>query len=153
MPLTIDKASDDVAFIFIDLVTNNLKNPEDKDANETAAKAKFDKMIVKITKRDFTILNLKKLCKAIETKIVGYAEMTRDIPGAYKTLSSAKPLIPKSELDAIRKKLARDACDYFDDFAQDTLLNFGRPSSSSSSREKRSRKVKTVGGNKSQKRR
>ena len=153
MPLTINGASDDVAFMFIDLVTDNLKKPEDKHANETAAKAKFDKMIVKITRRDFTPANLKKLCKAIETKIVGYAEMTRDIPGAYKTLSSAKPLIPKSELDVIRKKLARDACDYFDDFAQDTLLNFGRPSSSSSSREKRSRKVKTVGGNKSQKRR
>ncbi len=152
MPLTIDKASDDVAFMFIDLVTDNLKTPEDKHANETAAKAKFDKMIVKITKRDFTILNLKKLCKAIETKIVGYAEMTRDIPGAYNR-TSAKPLIPKTELDAIRKKLARDACDYFDDFAQDTLLNFGRSSSSSSSREKKSRKVKRVGGNKSKKQR
>ena len=153
MPLTINGASDDVAFMFIDLVTDNLKKPEDKHANETAAKAKFDKMIVKITRRDFTPANLKKLCKTIETKIVGYAEMTRDIPGAYKHPSSAKPLMPKSVLDPIRKKLARDACDYFDDFAQDTLLNFGRSSSSSSSREKKSRRVKRVGGNKSQKRR
>jgi hypothetical protein len=153
MPLTIDKASDDVAFMFIDLVTDNLKKPEDKHANETAAKAKFDKMIVKITKRKFTPANLKKLCKTIEIKIVGYAEMTRDIPGAYKHPSSAKPLMPKSELDVIREKLARDACDYFDSFSKGTIIDLGSKGGASSSREKKSRKVKHVGGNKSKKRR
>jgi len=153
MPLTIDDASEKVAFILITLVTDNLKHPEDEHANETAAKAKFDKMIVKITKRDFTPANLKKLCKVIKVKLSSYADMTRDIPGAYKHPSSAKPLMPKSELDVIRAKLERDAYEYFDYFAQDTILNFGRPSSSSSSREKKSRRVKSVGGNKSQKKR
>lgn len=164
MPLTIDKASDDVAFIFINLATDNLKKPEDKDANETAAKAKFDKMIVKITECNFTPAQLKKLCKEIETKIVEYAEMTRDIPGAYEHPSSAKPLMRKTELDAIREKLAKDACDYFDSFSKGTIIDLGSkggamPSHSrrrnrSSRRQSKSRGVsRSRRQNKSQKRR
>jgi hypothetical protein len=154
MPLTIDKASDDVAFIFINLATDNLKKPEDKDANETAAHTKFDKMIVKITECNFTPAQLKKLCKEIETKIVGYAEMTRDIPGAYEHPSSAKPLMRKTELDAIREKLAKDACDCFDSFSKGTIIDLGskggahRRRNRSSRRQNRSRRQ-----NKSQKRR
>ena len=151
MPLTIDKASDDVAFIFIDLVTDNLKKPEDKDANETVAKAKFDKMIVKITRRDFTPANLKKLCKTIETKIVGYAEMTRDIPDAYNR-TSAKPLIKKTELDAIREKLAKDACDYFDSFSKGTIIDLGSKGGAMPSHSRR-RSRSSRRQNKSQKRR
>ena len=151
MPLTIDKASDDVAFIFIDLVTDNLKKPEDKDANETVAKAKFDKMIVKITRRDFTPADLKKLCKTIETKIVGYAEMTRDIPDAYNR-TSAKPLIKKTELDAIREKLAKDACDYFDSFSKGTIIDLGSKGGAMPSHSRR-RSRSSRRQNKSQKRR
>lgn len=158
MPLTIDKASDDVAFIFIDLVTDNLKKPEDKDANETAAKAKFDEKIEEITECNFTPAQLKKLCKAIETKIVGYAEMTRDIPDAYNR-TSAKPLIKKTELDAIREKLAKDACDYFDSFSKGTIIDLGSKGGAmpSHSRRRRSRssgrQIKSRRQNKSQKRR
>ena len=141
MPLTIDKASDDVAFIFIDLVTDNLKKPEDKDANETAAKAKFDEKIEEITECNFTPAQLKKLCKAIETKIVGYAEMTRDIPDAYNR-TSAKPLIKKTELDAIREKLAKDACDYFDSFSKGTIIDLGSKGGAMPSHSRRSRSSK-----------
>jgi hypothetical protein len=151
MPLTVDNASDNIAFVIINLVTDNLKNPDKIQENEDNAMIKFSAELNKIVKRSFKLATLKKLCALIKVKLIGYVEITRDIPDVF-IKGSIKPTIPMTKLKQIREKMAEDAINCFVSFSKGTILDLEVVSEPvSNDKGKKSRKNRSKGGNTSRK--
>jgi hypothetical protein len=148
MPLTVDNASDNIAFVIINLVTDNLKTPDKIHENEDNAMIKFNAEVNKIVKRSFKLATLKKLYASVKVKLIGYVEITRDIPDVFIT-GSIKPTIPMTKLKQIREKMAEDAINYFVSFSKGTILDLEMVSEPDKG--KKSRKNRSKGGNTSRK--
>jgi hypothetical protein len=146
MPITINETSENIAFLILNLVTDNLEKDANIQENEENARKNFGKFIAKIEKRKFSPNSVIKLHKTIKEKLTVFVHMTRAIPGLETTL------VLKSKIEPIREKMEEDVHNYFISFSKDTILdletNSEEPSNDSVKQDKKSKKKrKGKGGN------